>query len=142
MLSLLAMLTVSVKLPAAAGSKVTAKVVAVLLATVLAPGCAVTVKCVPVLRATAGVPVRFKSVVPVLRMVKVCTTVPPLTAVLPKSVSSATEGVVSPLGMDWPWPWTSISGAAGLFSHTLLAPSFATKASRSPSPSTSPRATP
>ena len=44
-------------------------------------------------------------------MVKVLTTLPPVTGVVPKSVWSVVDGVVSPEAMDVELPWISISGA-------------------------------
>jgi hypothetical protein len=59
---------------------------------------------------TMGVPLSVSAPVPVFWMVKVRVMVPLLTAVEPKSVSSAEVGVASPLVMLVLLPWRLISG--------------------------------
>ena len=76
----------------------------------LLPGWALTLKCVPVVKVTAGEPVKVKFAVPLLLMVKVWVTGMLPTVRLPKSVSSVEMGVVSPSAIELPNPETSISG--------------------------------
>jgi hypothetical protein len=96
-LSLLAMRTVAVRAPNADGSKRIVKVVLPLVAATGEAGCRVTLKsaaCSPAI-VTRGVPVSSRSSTPVLRMVNVRALFCPRVR-LPKSVSSAIDGVVSP----------------------------------------------
>src|SRR5574341_1088120 len=106
------MLIVAVRTLATLGSKVTTKVVALLAATGEA-GCVVTLKSAAFapLTVTLGEPVRFRSTEPRFAMVKVRDTMPPVTAVEPKSVSSAMIGVESLLMIVMPLPLRLISGA-------------------------------
>ena len=100
------------RVPEPLGSKVTWKVV-LPLAVTGEVGNAVTVKSaawVP-LTATKGVPDRVRLTVPLLAIVKVRTTVPPVTWALPKSVWSVVLGVLSPSGMPKLLTVTVISGA-------------------------------
>ena len=112
MASLLAIEIIAVRRPSALGSKVTWNVRLPPAATELA-GCVTTVKSAAFapLIWTTGVPLRFKAALPVLRIVKLLTTVPPLVSVEPKSVPSVALGVVSPSTIDTPPPCTSTSGA-------------------------------
>ena len=106
------MVSLAVRVPEALGSKVTWKVV-VPLAVTGEVGNAVTVKSaawVP-LTVTKGVPDRVRLPVPLLAIVKVRTTVPPITRALPKSVWSVVLGVVAPSRMLTLLPVTLISGA-------------------------------
>jgi hypothetical protein len=110
--SLLVMLNVAVRGPVKLGSKVTWNVLALFTATGEA-GWAFTVKSTALgpLTATLGTPLNTSGAVPRFVMVKLRTTVPLLTAALPKSVPSATPGVVSPSRMLTPLPVTLISGS-------------------------------
>ena len=56
-------------------------------------------------------PVKFRANNPVFSIVKVCASVPLASFTFPKSVSSVTDGVVSPSAIELPLPWISISGA-------------------------------
>ena len=60
-------------------------------------------------RVTYGLPVRSRPASPMLRRVNVLLTGVPI-GVDPKSVSSSEDGVVSPLTIVVPLPWTSIHG--------------------------------
>ena len=102
LLSLFSIVTVSVKVPKYLGSKVTWKVTAVPLIIVLLEGCWVTEKWVPVVRATVGVPVRFKFVNPELLMVNVWVIGVPPTREMSKPVPSLGLGEVYPFGMGTP----------------------------------------
>ena len=84
---------VAVRSPVADGLKVTWKVVFPPAATG-ETGWTVTVKSAALVPpiTTFGVPVRVRSMVPVLRIVKVCTTVPEVVSVLPKSVQIGRAG--------------------------------------------------
>ena len=102
---MLAIDNVAALIPGELGSKVTWKVV-------LAPpaigddGRVVTEKStalVPLIM-ILGLPVKSKLLVPVLLMVKVRTIDPLSISVLPKSVKSAVDGVVSPLTIEIPFP--------------------------------------
>jgi hypothetical protein len=53
---------------------------------------------------TLGLPLKSKPIVPVFLIVKVRTIVPLSISVLPKSVKSAVDGVVSPLTIETPFP--------------------------------------
>ena len=105
--------TVAVRAPVPLGVQRTTKVKSAPPAAIELPlGCVCTVKSPEPLSATMGVPVRLRVSVPSFWMVKVRSKLLP-TATLPKSVWSALDGLVSPSGMDWPLPSTSISGAMG-----------------------------
>lgn len=104
--SLLAMVSVVVRRPAALGVKVTLKVA-------LLPAAMVAGKVKPLLTKSLASPplvlmaLTVRSTLPLLLRVKVWTTglLPRLT--LPKSVSLLLLGVVAPLGMLTPWPVTA-----------------------------------
>ena len=72
----------------------------------------VTLKPTPI-TATNGAPVNVSVVLPLLRIVKV-RVILLFTSAAPKSVWLVVLGVVAPLGMLTPLPWTSISGAVPL----------------------------
>ena len=108
--SSLTILTVPVRVPVAEGLKVTLKVVFPLAATV-ADGVSVRVKSAALVPPMVGVPLNVRVEPPVFSMVKVRTTVPEETSVLPKSVWSAVVGEVSPSVMEVLFPFTSISAS-------------------------------
>ncbi len=112
--SLLAILTVAVRKPVALGSKVIVKVVVPPALATLVAASVVNEKSaawVPPM-VTRGLSVKFNGAEPVVVMVKVFGFVAPDISRLPKSVSSAAEGVPSPSDIELPDPDTSISGAA------------------------------
>ena len=65
------------------------------------------------LTATSGVPERVRAPVPVFWIVKVRVTVPAAMSMLPKSVKSAVEGVVSPSTIETALPTRLISARPG-----------------------------
>src|SRR5688500_13242764 len=105
------MVRVAARVPITVGSKRTWKAVVVLETTGVV-GKLTRLKSPdagPVIE-TTGEPVRFKDSIPLLEMVKVRVIASPR-VILPKSVWSAEEGVVSPAAISAALPKTAISGA-------------------------------
>ncbi len=108
---------VAVRRPAAEGLKVTVKVVVPPPAATGELGDRSRLKsvlCVPPMTTKGAAPVRVSAAVPSLRMVNVCETAPAATSVLPKSVPSVVDGVLSPSAIETAGvpPRRSISGSS------------------------------
>ena len=108
---MLAIETVAVRRPTPVGVKLIWKLVLPPTAIGLV-GTAVMAKSAALapLITSSGLAVRTRSAVPLLAIMKVRTMGVPPKRAAPKSVWSATSGVVSPATIDCPFPCTSISG--------------------------------
>src|SRR4029450_7185711 len=112
--SLLVMLTVASRTPVALGLKRTWKVV-VWPAPTGVLGTVTTLKSLAFgpLSATSGGPDSCSAARPLLLIVKVCV-IAWLSGLLPKSVPSPADGLVSPSTITCPFPNTAMSGAGGV----------------------------